>query len=153
MLFVPNDKRQIPFGGGMGNMNPLQPNNINPMIVGMNNMNLNFYNNPFGNYVHQMTGIDRIIAEFNDLCNNPMTGMGLTLSLVKESDYSKWRITLIGPNDTSYKNGLFIIEIAFPKEYPKKAPEAYFITPIYHVNVNPKSKKGEGPGYEELGHI
>lgn len=80
-----------------------------------------------------------------------MTSMGLTLSLVNESDYTKWRLTLIGPNDTSYKNGLFIIEIAFPKEYPQKSPEAYFITPIYHVNINPKVKRYEEG--EELGHI
>jgi ubiquitin-protein ligase len=154
MLLDPNDIKEIYFGGNMNNMNAMnamQPNNINPMIIGMNNMTLNFNNNPFGNYIHQMTGIDRIIAEFNDLCNNPMTGMGLTLSLVNESDYRKWRITLIGPNDTSYKNGLFIIEIAFPEKYPECAPEAYFITPIYHVNINPKSKKYEGS--EELGHI
>ena len=153
MLLNPNDIKQIPFEGGMNNMNPNQPNNINPMIIGMNNMTLNFNNNPFGNYVHQMSGIDRIIAEFNDLCNNPMTGMGLTLSLVNESDYRKWRITLIGPNDTSYKNGLFIIEIVFPKEYPEKPPKAYFITPIYHVNVCRKSKKINDEGSEELGNI
>ena len=73
MLLNPNNIKQIPFGGGMNNMNPIQPNNGIPMVIGMNNMNLNFYNNPFGNYVHQMSRIDRIIAEFLDLCNNPMT--------------------------------------------------------------------------------
>ena len=83
MLLNPNNIKQIPFGGGMNNMNPMimgmnnmnpmQPNNGIPMVIGMNNMNLNFYNNPFGNYVHQMSRIDRIIAEFLDLCNNPMT--------------------------------------------------------------------------------
>ena len=151
MLLNPNDIKEIYFGGNMNNMNAMQPNNINPMIIGMNNMNLNYNYNPFGNVAHQMSGIDRIITEFNDLCNNPMTGMGFTLSLVNESDYTKWRITLIGPNDTSYKNGLFIIEIKFPGEFPQKAPEAYFITPIYHINVNPKSKKMNN--MEELGHI
>ena len=153
MLFAPSDIKQFPFGGGMNNMNQMQPNNINPMIIGMNNMTLNFNNNPFGNYAHQMSGIDRIITEFNDLCNNPMTGMGLTLCLVNESDYRKWRITLIGPNDTSYKNGLFIIEIAFPEKYPQKSPEAYFITPIYHVNVQPKAKNIKNDDNQELGHI
>lgn len=98
-----------------------------------------------------MSGIDRIIDEFNDLCNNPMTGMGLTLSLVNESDYRKWRITLVGPNDASYKNGLFIIEINFPGKYPEESPVAYFITPIYQVNINPID--GTENGGEELGHI
>ena len=98
-----------------------------------------------------MTGIDRIIAEFNDLCNNPMTGMGLTLSLVNESDYRKWRITLIGPNDTSYKNGIFFLNIKFPDNYPKSAPEVAFKTPIYHINVNPN--KLDMKGAEALGHV
>ena len=98
-----------------------------------------------------MSRIDRIITEFNDLYNNPMTGMGLTLSLVNESDYTKWRITLIGPNDTSYKNGLFVIEIDFPEKYPEKAPVAYFVTPIYHLNINPIGSLVDGG--EELGHI
>ena len=58
MLLDPNDIKEIYFGGNMNNMNAMnamQPNNINPMIIGMNNMTLNFYNNPFGNYIHQMT--------------------------------------------------------------------------------------------------
>ena len=77
--------------------------------------------------------------------------MGLTLSLVNQSDYTKWRITLVGPNDSSYKNGLFIIEFNFPEEYPKKPPVAYFITPIYHVNINPIDSIEIGG--DELGHF
>ena len=49
MLLNPNDIKEIYFGGNMNNMNAMQPNNINPMIIGMNNMNLNYNYNPFGN--------------------------------------------------------------------------------------------------------
>ena len=128
----------------INNMNPMQQNPIKP---NMNNTTLNS-----DNKFDQMVGIERIIAEYIDLCDNPMPNMGLTLSLVNESDYRKWRITLIGPNDTPYKNGLFIIEIVFPEEYPEKHPECYFITPIYHVSVCRKSKKINDEGGEKLGH-
>ena len=50
MLLNPYDIKEIYFGGNMNNMNnmnAMQPNNINPMIIGMNNKNLNYNYNPF----------------------------------------------------------------------------------------------------------
>ena len=44
------------------------------------------------------------------------------------------------------------MNIHFPPDYPNKAPEVYFITPIYHVNVNPCAPK-ENKGGESLGHV
>ena len=41
-----------------------------------------------------------------------------------------------GPTDTSFKGGLFNLEIIFPEDYPNKAPKINFKTPIYHPNVN-----------------
>jgi len=43
------------------------------------------------------------------------------------------------------------LNVHFPPEYPNKAPEVYFITPIYHLNVNPCVPKKEGD--ESLGHV
>ena len=59
--------------------------------------------------------------------------------------------TLFGASDTSYKNGLFILKIKFPDNYPHTAPEIVFLTPIYHLNVN--FRKINMPGAEELGHV
>ena len=61
--------------------------------------------------------------------------------------YPKWN----GPKDTSYRGGIFILIITFPRDYPKHAPEVCFKTPIYHVNVNPQ--KSNQPGGEPLGHV
>ena len=97
--------------------------------------------------------MDRIIEEYKDINRNPISNCGVTIGLMNESDYTKWRVTLLGPKDSSYKGGLFILSINFPNDYPNKAPEVCFLTPIYHVNVNPKAPKTQGEGVESLGHV
>ena len=82
---------------------------------------------------------------------NPITNCGVTVGLVNKDCYDDWRITLVAPKDTSYKGGLFYLNIHFPEDYPKSALEVYFITPIYHVNVNPCAPKAKGD--ESLGHV
>ena len=84
----------------------------------------------------QKSGRDRIIEEFNDLSKNPITNIGLTVGLFDYNDPTKWRVTIAGPKDTSYKDGFFNILVDFPPEYPQKPPEVCFLTPIYHLDVN-----------------
>ena len=93
----------------------------------------------------------RNVEEYKELNGSPITNCGVTVGLVNEDCYDDWKITLVPPKDTSYKGGLFILNIHFPEDYPKTAPEVYFITPIYHVNVNPCVPKAEGD--ESLGHV
>ena len=93
----------------------------------------------------------RNVEEFKELNKNPITNCGVTVGLVNEDCYDDWKITLIPPKDTSYKGGLFFLKIHFPEDYPKSAPEVYFITPIYHMNVNPCAPKAKGD--ESLGHV
>lgn len=44
------------------------------------------------------------------------------------------------PTSNIYNQAAFQIEIKLPAEYPFKAPELRFITPIYHPNVDDKGK-------------
>ncbi len=97
--------------------------------------------------------MDRIINEFHDLNRNPLSNCGITVGLQNENekDYSLWKLTILGPKDTSYKIGFFLLGVKFPEDYPLKPPEVYFITPIYHLNVNPRAPRS--PEDIPLGHI
>ena len=95
----------------------------------------------------------RIIEEYKDLWNKPISNCGITVSLVDERSYQDWKVTMTGPKDTSYQGGIFILEIHFPDNYPNEPPEVCFLTPIYHLNINPKAPKNEGDEYDKLGHV
>ncbi len=95
-----------------------------------------------------MNSVMRINNEFNDLSQNPIAAIGVCVGKPDENNPYEWRCTMIGPSDTSFSGGLFYLKIPFPKDYPQKAPEVLFVTPIYHVNVNHISQPGC-----PLGHI
>ena len=97
------------------------------------------------------SGLDRIIKEYKDIMNNTIGNCGVTIGLPNESNYRKWSLTFLGPKDSSYKGGLFTLGCEFPEKYPLEPPEVYFITPIYHLNINPKAPKFSND--EPLGHI
>ena len=48
----------------------------------------------------------------------------------------EWTGYIIGPSDSPYEGGKFMIKILFPTEYPYKPPMINFITRIYHPNIN-----------------
>ena len=94
--------------------------------------------------------IIQIKKEFDDINSTPVQNIGVTVGLVNDNMF-EWQATIIGPADTPYKNGLFILNIKFPDNYPESAPEVCFVTPIYHLNVNPHAPKSSG--YQSLGHV
>ena len=65
-----------------------------------------------------MSSLDRIIEEFKDINRNPISNCGITVGLVNENDYRLWKCYLIGPKDTSYRGGVFFMNVKFPEEYP-----------------------------------
>jgi len=93
----------------------------------------------------------RAHEEYKEFNKDPIDNCGITVGLINKDIFTDWKITLIGPKDTPYKGGLFILNAHFPDDYPNKPPEVYFITPIYHVNVKPTAPKSKGE--ESLGHI
>ena len=98
----------------------------------------------------KIKAMEIIRKEFIDLNNNPIANIGGSVGLVDENDYFEWQCSLMGPKDTSYAGGVFFLKIKFPDNYPNKPPEVAFITPIYHINVNPNKTYNST---EPLGHV
>ena len=92
-----------------------------------------------------------IKAQLNEICRYPIPSISLTVGLINDDDIFTWHATLLGANDTPYSNGIFFLKIIFPDNYPKKGPDIIFLTPIYHLNVNPKEL--DISGTEKLGHV
>ena len=80
--------------------------------------------------------LNLIQNEFCDLQQNPIASLGIVVGMPDSNNPYLWQCTMLGPTDTSFAGGLFYLKIIFPIDYPSKAPEVLFVTPIYHVNVN-----------------
>lgn len=65
---------------------------------------------------------------------------GVSIALVGDS-LTNWHATIIGPQDTPYEGGKFVVNIDFSDNYPFKAPKVLFKTKIFHPNV--KQDTGE----------
>jgi len=45
-------------------------------------------------------------------------------------------ITIPGPKESPYEGGVFELEMFLPEDYPLSPPLVYFVTKIYHPNVD-----------------
>ena len=81
--------------------------------------------------------IKRLMKEFRDIeTNSSFADNKITISLVRPDDFTHWRATIIGPDDTPYKDGLFNLDIVITDSYPFKPPHVKFLTRIYHPNIS-----------------
>ena len=88
--------------------------------------------------------LTRLKQEYN-LCtqDNDLIQIGCNFGL-ENNNIFKWRITMVGPRNTPYDQGLFTIIATFPPDYPNHGPDFKFNNKIYHLNVDFKN---------DLGHI
>lgn len=46
---------------------------------------------------------------------------------------------LLGPESTAYYGGAWKVKLKIPQDYPRQAPKAFFVTKIFHPNVQPST--------------
>mmetsp|Transcript_10163 Transcript_10163/g.12329 ORF Transcript_10163/g.12329 Transcript_10163/m.12329 type:complete len:152 (-) Transcript_10163:111-566(-) len=80
----------------------------------------------------------RLTKELDSLEKDPVDGVMVG---PVDDDIYHWQAMLEGPAGTPYEGGLFEVDVAFPSEYPFKAPKVKFNTQIYHPNI--KKDTGE----------
>ena len=76
----------------------------------------------------------RIEAEMKEIIKDPPGSC--SAGPVDKEDIYKWEATIMGPEGTPYRGGIFKLSIDFPTNYPFKPPKIRFVTRIYHPNIN-----------------
>lgn len=77
----------------------------------------------------------RIIKELQDLTEDK-DNSGIHAAPVQESSLTTLKGWFLGPGNTPYEGGKYVIKIVLDNQYPFKPPRMQFETKIWHPNVS-----------------
>lgn len=81
----------------------------------------------------QSVALTRIKKELEELHSNPPTGIQLW---TKSDSIYELEAEIMGPENSPYEGGRFLVSIQLPTRYPLEPPQVRFITPVYHPNID-----------------
>ena len=79
----------------------------------------------------------RIYKEIEEIYIDPPDNV--SAGPINDNDIFHWEAVINGPEETDYKDGVFLLDIIIPTEYPYKPPTCKFKTKIWHPNIDPNS--------------
>ena len=77
---------------------------------------------------------ERVLKELMALGKSPIPNC--VAGPLSDDDMMHWRATIVGPDDSPYEGGQFVLDIVFPSKYPFVPPTVKFVTKVYHSNIN-----------------
>eukprot|EP00456_Euglypha_rotunda_P092825 TRINITY_DN9786_c0_g1_i5.p1 TRINITY_DN9786_c0_g1~~TRINITY_DN9786_c0_g1_i5.p1 ORF type:complete len:176 (-),score=20.22 TRINITY_DN9786_c0_g1_i5:75-566(-) len=75
----------------------------------------------------------RIAKETEKMIKSPIPGIS---AIPKKDNPRHFDITLTGPKESCFADGVFRLEMFLPENYPMEPPKVHFLTKIYHPNVD-----------------
>ncbi|ELU15540.1 hypothetical protein CAPTEDRAFT_150271 [Capitella teleta] len=80
--------------------------------------------------------VARIKREFKEVVKSEeVAKCHIKVELVDDS-FTSLRGEILGPPDTPYEGGTFILDIRIPETYPFNPPKVQFLTKIWHPNIS-----------------
>ena len=79
----------------------------------------------------------RILSEIRDIYADPPDY--IFSGPIDDNNITHWEATINGSEDSDSKNGIFLLYIKIPPDYPYKPPIYKFKTKILHPNINEES--------------
>jgi hypothetical protein len=73
-----------------------------------------------------------LLSEIKAMIDNPHDFIDVYVS---QSNMGFWKVVMQGPPDSPYAKGTFLLYIEIGEDFPRRPPNARFITPVLHPNI------------------
>ncbi|KAL2542152.1 SUMO-conjugating enzyme UBC9 [Abeliophyllum distichum] len=122
-LSLPREEQNLDNGGSSSRFDYMASSSTNDYPI---------YQTPAGGSINSHAS-KRILKELKDIQKDPPPSI---IAGLVSTDIFHWQATIIGPMDSPYADGVFLLTIHFPLDYPYMPPKIAFITKVFHPNIN-----------------